>query len=72
MYKRQVQDVLRHTYASYHLAHFGNCSLLQKEMGHATPSLLLTRYLNMDGITPITGAMFWTHGLNPPSLLLQD
>ena len=41
-------------------------------MGHATPSLLLTRYLNMDGITPITGAMFWTHGLNPPSLLLQD
>ena len=70
--KGWVQDVLRHTYASYHLAHFGNCSLLQKEMGHATPSLLLTRYLNMDGITPITGAMFLTHGLNPPSLLLQD
>lgn len=67
-----VQDVLRHTYASYHLAHFGNHALLQKEMGHASPSLLLTRYLNMDGITPATGAMFWTYGLHHPSLLRQD
>lgn len=32
-----VQDVLRHTYASYHLAHFCNQNLLQKEMGHSSP-----------------------------------
>ena len=29
-----VQDVLRHTYASYHLAHFCNKNILKKEMGH--------------------------------------
>lgn len=67
-----VQDVLRHTYASYHLAHFCNQNLLQKEMGHSSPSLLLARYLNMDGITSATGAMFWTHSFIPPAPLKKD
>lgn len=67
-----VQDVLRHTYASYHLAHFCNQNLLQKEMGHSSPSLLLARYLNMDGITSATGAMFWTHSFIPPAPLKKN
>ena len=67
-----VQDVLRHTYASYHLAHFCNQNLLQKEMGHSSPSLLLARYLNMDGITSATGAMFWTYSFIPPAPLKKD
>ena len=67
-----VQDVLRHTYASYHLAHFCNQNLLQKEMGHSSPSLLLARYLNMDGITSATGAMFWTHSFVSPVPLKKD
>lgn len=67
-----VQDVLRHTYASYHLAHFCNQNLLQKEMGHSSPSLLLARYLNMDGITSATGTMFWTHSFIPPAPLKKD
>lgn len=67
-----VQDVLRHTYASYHLAHFCNQNLLQKEMGHSSPSLLLARYLNMEGITSATGAMFWTHSFIPPAPLKKD
>lgn len=67
-----VQDVLRHTYASYHLAHFCNQNLLQKEMGHSSPSLLLARYLNMEGITSATGAMFWTHSFVSPAPLKED
>lgn len=67
-----VQDVLRHTYASYHLAHFCNQNLLQKEMGHSSPSLLLARYLNMEGITSATGAMFWTHSFVSPAPLKKD
>lgn len=67
-----MQDVLRHTYASYHLAHFCNQNLLQKEMGHSSPSLLLARYLNMDGITSATGAMFWTYSFIPPAPLKKD
>ena len=67
-----VQDVVRHTYASYHLAHFCNQHLLQKEMGHSSPSLLLARYLNMEGITSATGAMFWTHSFVSPAPLKKD
>ena len=67
-----VQDVLRHTYASYHLAHFCNQNLLPGEVGHSSPSLLLARYLNMDGITSATGAMFWTHSFIPPAPLKKN
>lgn len=45
-----IQDVLRHTYASYHLRHFRNLHELQIEMGHGSPELLRTRYLNMQGM----------------------
>ncbi len=59
-----VQDVLRHTYASYHQACFNDRALLQREMGHCGSKLLESRYLNMERITPATGKKFWE--LNNP------
>ncbi len=54
------QDVLRHTFASYHLKRFKDLSALQLEMGHSTPELLRTRYLNMRGITKEQARLFWS------------
>ncbi len=46
-----VQDVLRHTYASYHAKYFRNLPLLQLNMGHRDMSLLRSRYINMAGMS---------------------
>lgn len=54
------QDVLRHTFASYHLKYFKDLAQLQIEMGHSTPNLLRTRYLNMRGITREHAQLFWS------------
>lgn len=40
--------------------------------GTLLPSLLLARYLNMEGITSATGAMFWTHSFVSPAPLKED
>lgn len=48
---RWVQDVLRHTYASYHAKRFRDLPLLQLNMGHRDQSLLRARYVNMGGIS---------------------
>ena len=53
------QDVLRHTFASYHLKFFKNLPQLQCEMGHASPRLLRTRYLSMRGVTFAAAERFW-------------
>lgn len=53
------QDVLRHTFASYHLKFFKNLPQLQCEMGHASPRLLRTRYLSMRGVTLAAAESFW-------------
>ncbi len=50
-------DACRHTFASYHAAHFRNLTELQLEMGHRDTTLLRTRY-----ITPIKrkdAAIYW-------------
>ena len=39
------QDVCRHTFATYHAAHFRNFAALQLEMGHRDSTLLRTRYV---------------------------
>lgn len=58
------QDVLRHTYASYHAKHWHDFNRLQAEMGHRSARLLQTRYLSMRGITAAHAARFWKpHGL---------
>lgn len=42
-----VPDICRHSFASYHAAHFKDLPLLQLEMGHSSPTLLRSRYLNL-------------------------
>ena len=56
------QDVLRHTFASYHLKYWHNIDKLQAEMGHRSARLLQTRYLSMKGITHRHARQFWTPG----------
>ena len=41
-------DVLRHTFATHHLATFRNYAELQLEMGHRSAGLLRTRYIAME------------------------
>ncbi len=45
-----IQDILRHTYASYHAKHFRDLSRLQLNMGHRDQNLLRSRYINMYNI----------------------
>lgn len=54
------QDVLRHTFASYHLKFFRNLTRLQCEMGHGSLRLLRTRYLSMRGVTREAASRFWS------------
>lgn len=53
-------DVLRHTFASYHIKRWHNPALLQDEMGHRSARLLRTRYLSMHGITRSHAQLFWS------------
>lgn len=53
------EDTLRHTFASYHAKHFMDFNQLQIEMGHASSSLLRTRYLSMQGLTKKSADEFW-------------
>lgn len=41
-------DILRHTYATHHLATFCSYDTLQVEMGHRSTALLRTRYIAME------------------------
>ena len=43
-------DVLRHTFATHHLATFRNYAELQLEMGHRSAELLRTRYIAMERV----------------------
>lgn len=56
------QDVLRHTFASYHAKFFRDFALLQSEMGHRSAALLHTRYLSMKGLTADGARTFWAVG----------
>lgn len=63
-----VPDVLRHTFASYHLKFFRDLKALQVDMGHASLELLRTRYLAMQGITAKGAEIFWSYGLPKAAL----
>ena len=59
-FRHWVPDVCRHTFATYHAAHYRNLPALQLEMGHRDSTLLRTRYT-----TPMTDRVarqFW--GIN--------
>ena len=50
-------DVCRHSFASYHAAHYRNMSTLQCEMGHGSLRLLRTRYVSP--VSARTAANYW-------------
>ena len=52
-----VPDVCRHSFASYHAAHFKNLPALQLEMGHRDLTLLRTRYVSPIGAHE--SSLFW-------------
>ena len=54
-----VQDVLRHTYASFHAKNYANLPRLQLNMGHRDQSLLRSRYVNMRGISRAEAKSFF-------------
>ena len=55
--RKWPQDVLRHTFASYHLRHFRSYAELQVEIGHRDATLLRTRYVDQRGVQ--RAARFW-------------
>ncbi len=57
--KRWQRDVMRHTFASYHLKRFHNLVQLQEEMGHRDSNLLRTRYLNVRHVSTSTARRFF-------------
>ena len=60
---RWVQDVLRHTYASFHAKRYSDLPRLQLNMGHRDQSLLRSRYVNMLGIRKAEAKRFF----DPPN-----
>ena len=48
---RWIQDVLRHTFASFHAKNYADLPRLQLNMGHRDISLLRSRYVNMQNIS---------------------
>ncbi len=54
-----VPDVLRHTFASYHVLTHCNLSSLQLQLGHRDSRLLMTRYLNLPGLRREDSPRFW-------------
>lgn len=58
-FQHWVPDVLRHTFASYHVKHYRDMAALQLVMGHRDQRLLMSRYINLRGISRRTAADFW-------------
>lgn len=56
---RWVQDVLRHTYVSFHAKNYADLPRLQLNMGHHDLSLLRSRYINMYGISRAEAKSFF-------------
>lgn len=54
-----IQDVLRHTYASYYAKRYHDLPRLQLNMGHRDISLLRSRYINMNGISKVESKIFF-------------
>lgn len=57
--KNWVQNVLRHTYASFHAKKYADLPRLQLNMGHRDQSLLRSRYVNMRGLSKSAANSFF-------------
>lgn len=68
-FEKWEADILRHTFASYHLKYFRNLNELQIDMGHCSTDLLRTRYISMDNVTKNAAREFWH--ISVPALLAR-
>lgn len=59
IFRHWQADVLRHTFATYHLLYFRNPAELQLEMGHSNQSLLRSRYTNLPRASRSAAGEFW-------------
>jgi integrase len=56
--KAWPQDVLRHSFASYHLRHHGNdLNLTAQELGHTTTKMLFQHY--REAVKPDAAKSWW-------------
>src|SRR2546430_8690821 len=60
-------DALRHSFASYHLAHHQSQDLTAHEPGHGSPAMLFAHYREV--VTPAAARAFWA--ITPRSLKLK-
>ena len=60
-------DCLRHSFGSYHFAHFKNIGLTMAEMGHTNPKTFLKHY--RERVKPEIAASFWRLAPVTPSNL---
>lgn len=51
-------DVLRHSFASYHLAHHKDAAALALEMGHSSPKMIFAHYREL--VKPADAAAWWS------------
>jgi integrase len=54
---RWPKNALRHSFATYHLAHFKNCAALALEMGHRSEDLIFDHYREV--VTAEDAAEYW-------------
>ena len=52
-------DVLRHTFASYHVLTHRDIPRLQLEMGHSSSTQIMHRYMNLSGVDQEMAERFW-------------
>jgi integrase len=50
-------NALRHSFASYHLAHFKNAAELALEMGHTNQQMIFDHYRQL--VRPAVAARYW-------------
>lgn len=55
--KKWPKNALRHSYASYHIAHFQNANQLALEMGHTDSGMIFEHYRTL--ISPEDAASYW-------------
>ena len=51
------QNALRHSFASYHLAHFNDAALLALELGHTNSNLVFQHYRQL--VKPKQAERYW-------------
>lgn len=60
---------LRHSYASYHVAHFGDAARTAMEMGHSTPQMVFAHYREV--VSPEDAKRYWELAPSTPANIVN-